>query len=331
MSPKGISDVSLKRFASFAPTTVIDNKKIIETLNSAYEPEILYRTVGSRKKHAVLINEMGSDMMAKVGLQILQESNTPLADIDKLICSCDPQDQAAPDAAVVTQAKIGLACPAFGVSMSCPSWLCGILVGCGFLQGGDRRVLVLSASTVGSKYIFRNPVHRSIFGDGAGGVLLERQPGANQILALDLWTNGGFYKEIFAPHQWTATPKEIPSEYTRAFFMAPDNKVFYDAIDQHIKPFYLKQYDEAKILPKDISIFIVHQASMPIFRHTLKSLSIPENKTFGLFDEYGNTVSAELPMLIDQAIHENRIRKGDLVYALTYGAGFTAGAMIFRA
>jgi len=330
MNPKTFAGIELKHFGSYIPSDVITNDDIMVKMESKCDGSLLYRTVGSKEKRVARESEMGSDMMTKVAKRILKEANVTAKDIDKLICSCDPQDQAAPDAAVITQAKVGLSCPSFGVSMSCSAWLCGVLIGCGFMNNGDKKILVLAASTVGSKYFFRTPVHRAIFGDGAGGVLLEKTGANSNILSLELLTDGNFYKEIFAPHPWTAVPEEIPAQYKNAFYMSPDNHVFFDAIDNWILPFYRRQYDNAQVSSSDISLFIIHQASMPIFNYTLKSLKIPEAKVAGSFDRYGNTVSAELPIMIDEVIRTQRVRKGDLVYLLTYGAGFTAGAMILR-
>jgi len=322
--------VRIRQLGSYLPEKIIDNDEIMRQMGSSASGTLLYRAVGSKERRVAERNEMGSDMLAKVGLKILEESGTDPASIDKLICSCDPQDQAAPDTAVVTQTKMGLSCPAFGVSMSCVGWLCGINVASGFLASGDKKILVLSASTVGSKYSFKNPMHRAIFGDGAGGVLLEQDGKAEQILRIDLLAVGQFYKDIFAPNPWTDVPKEIPAQYRDAFFMQPDNRIFFNALDKFIFPFYKKQYEATGLTEKDINLFIVHQASMPLFNYTIESFKIPKDRIVDSFFQYGNMISAELPVLLDQVLRNGRIKKGNLVYLLTYGAGFTAGAMIIR-
>lgn len=322
--------VRMKHFASYVPEKVIDNEEIMRQMGSQGSGTLLYRAVGSKEKRVAEREEMGSDMLAKVGLKIIEESNVDPSSIDKLICSCDPPDQAAPDTAVVTQTKLGLMCPAFGVSMSCVGWLCGINIASRFLATGDNRILVLSASTVGSKYFFKNPMHRAIFGDGAGGVLLERDEEAEQLLRIDLLALGQYYKDIFAPNPWTDVPDEIPDPYKEAFFMTPDNRVFFEALDKDIYPFYTKQFKVMGLKPADISLFIVHQASMPLFNYTVESFKIPRDRVVDSFWRYGNTISAELPILLDQELKNGRIKKGDLIYFLTYGAGFTAGAMIVR-
>ncbi len=322
--------VRASHFASYVPEKMIDNEEIMQQMGSSMSGALLYRAVGSKEKRVADKNEMGSDMLAKVGLRILRETGTDPSEIDKLICSCDPQDQAAPDTAVVTQKKIGLSCPAFGVSMSCVGWICGVNIASGFIANGDKKVLVLSASTVGSKYLFRNPMHRAIFGDGSAGALIEKTNGKSRILAIDLLTLGQYYKEIFAPNAWSHIPDEIPEPYKDAFFMCPDNQVFFRALDKYVRPFYRKQLRETGLSPNDISLFIVHQASMPLFNYTVDSLKIPKGRVVDAFAQFGNTISAELPLMMDREIRGGRIKKGDLICLLTYGAGFTVGAMILR-
>ncbi len=322
----------IRQLGSYLPEKVIDNDAIMRQMGSNQNGNLLYRTVGAKEKRVAQGNEMGSDMMAKVGLKILQESNTDPSSIDKLICSCDPPDHAAPDSSVVTQHKMGLDCPAFGISMYCVGWLCGLNVASGFIAQGDKRVLVLSASTVGSKYFFKNPMHRAIFGDGAGGALLEpvEKDAEAQILRIDLMTLGQFYKDIFAPNPWTDVPKEIPEPYRTAFYMAPDNRVFFDALARYIKPFYTKQFEMTGVKESDISLFIVHQASMPLFNYTVDSFKIPSDRVIDRFSQCVNSISAELPIYLDGAVRSGCVKKGDLIYLLTYGAGFTAGAMILQ-
>lgn len=323
--------VKIGAFNAYIPGKIVNNEDIMKDMGHKVEGgPLLYRTVGSKEKRAVEKQEMGSDMLAKVGLDILKQTGTNPSQIDKLICSCDPQDQAAPDTAVVTQMKMGLSCPAFGVSMSCVGWICSLNVASMFIANGDKKILVLSASTVGSKYFFNNPMHRAIFGDAAAGALVEYEISQGNILTIDLMTIGKFYTSIFAPNPWTNVPEHIPTQYKNSFFMAPDNRHFFEALETYVVPFYNKQYLVANVGSDDIKLFVVHQASMPLYEHTLSVLKIPREKTLNYFSKFGNTISAELPLYLSLAVQEGRVKKGDLIFMLTYGAGFTVGAMILR-
>ncbi len=325
-------DIKLTHFASYLPQRAVTNKDIVTAMKSEVSEEVLFRTVGAREKRAAHIDEMGSDMLASVGSLLLASSGVKTEEISKLICSCDPVDQAAPDSSVLAQYKLGLSCASFGISMSCVGWLCGLQTATGLMQNGDKKILVLASSTVGSKFKFNSPMHRAIFGDGAGGVLVQRGTGIQgaSILAIDLLTIGQFYKDIYAPMAWSNVPEQIPDKFKDSFFMNYDNQVFFDALDKYVKPFFNNVMSKAQVTINDISRFIVHQASMPIFNHTVKSFGIPPDKVANYYEKYGNTIAAELPMYVDMELRAGRIKKGDLVVCFTYGAGFTAGVMVLK-
>lgn len=325
--------IQFKAFGSYLPELRINNDSIMSQFGLKQSGNLLARAVGSREKRVLEKDRMGSDMLAKIGNVILEKAKIEKNEVQRLICSCDPTDHSAPDSSVVAQHKIGLTCPSFGVSMSCVGWLCGVSIASQFILSGGDNILVLSSSTVGSKFHFNSPMHRAIFGDGAGGALLGRatKPSqTGQIVRVDLFSVGQFYKKIFAPNPWTNVPEEIPAAFKNSFYMSPDNEVFFKALEQHIYPFYKKQYDITGLTTDDIDLFIVHQASMPLFNHTVDFFKIPRDRTMNLFEHYGNTISAELPIYMDRAINDGLIKPGSLVYLLTYGAGFTAGAMILK-
>lgn len=324
-------NIRLKHFSSYVPEDRVTNQDILKAMSSNVNESVLFRSVGSVEKRKTLVSESGSDLMCRVGAQILQKSGIKPSEIDKLICSCDPMDQAAPDTAVVTQSKLGLSCPAFGISMSCVGWISAVINASGMLQIGDERIMLLSASTVGSKIKFNSPMHRAIFGDGAAGCLVTKDAdGGGRVLSAGLFTIGTHYRDIYAPMPWSVVPKEIPDQFVDSFYMAPDNKIFFDALDKHVYPFFVKQLKESGKKMEDINKFIVHQASMPIFRHTIKSFGIPESKVPDYYGKYGNTISAELPMITALEIGKGNIKKNNLVCYLTYGAGFTAGVMVVQ-
>src|SRR3989344_4690177 len=110
--PSFFKGIKLTHFASYLPEGRVTNKDIIEKMQPGLNEAILFRAVGSKEKRASKQKEMGADLLAKVGDKILHETKTSSSAIDKLICSCDPVDQAAPDTAVITQSKLGLTCPA---------------------------------------------------------------------------------------------------------------------------------------------------------------------------------------------------------------------------
>lgn len=268
-------------------------------------------------------------MLAKVADKILEKAKLSVNKVERIICSADPGDAAAPDTAAAVQAKIGVTCPAYGVSMSCTGWIAGMDIALNYLAKGEHRILVLASSLVGSRLYYYNFMHRAIFGDGAGGVLLESRH-RERFLAIGQITDGKYYSKIYVPYPWSIPPSEIPIDYKGSFYMSDDQEIFFAALNYYLPRFTNWILKKANIRIENIDHFLFHYPSKPLFEHSIKLLGIPKEKTYSKFYCYGNLVAAEMPILLDEAISIGRIRKDDIIFILTYGAGFTMGGLIMQ-
>jgi len=261
--------------------------------------------------------------------KILAEKKVDPGSLDRIICSVDPPEGVAPNAAALVQERIGARCPAYEISMSCAGWACGVDYAVRCIATGEQAILVLAANRVGSVLPFKNLMHRAIFGDGAGGALITAA-NRSKLLATSLWTDGSHYADIFVPLPWTKTPSSVPLEYNGYFYMNPEPGPFHDTMRNVMPVEFKKLLRKAGLTKDDIDLFLLHEPSKPLYELSLKLLGIPREKTLQNFERYGNTVSAEMPLLLDEAIREKKAKEGDLVLIFTYGAGFTMGSMIFE-
>lgn len=314
--------------ASYLPPKRVTN---VDIVNGGLEttPTAIYRGLGVKERRAADPDETSIDMMVKVAQKILAEKKLDPASLDRIICSVDPPEGVAPNAAALVQERIGARCPAYEISMSCAGWACGVDYAVRCIATGEQAILVLAANRVGSVLPFKNLMHRAIFGDGAGGALITAS-NRSKLLATSLWTDGSHYADIFVPLPWTKTPSSIPLDYNGYFYMNPDPGPFHDTMRRAMPVEFQKLLRKAGVSKDDIDLFLLHEPSKPLFELSLKLLEIPREKTFQNFERYGNTVSAEMPLLLDEAIREKRVKEGDLVLIFTYGAGFTMGSMIFE-
>jgi 3-oxoacyl-[acyl-carrier-protein] synthase-3 len=215
--------------------------------------------------------------------------------------------------------------------MSCAGWICGIDVALRSLEENSY-ILVLASSTVGSRLHFYNKRDRAIFGDGAAGVLIGKNTSKKKkVMCTQLWTDGKFHTEITAPFSWSKRPANIPDAYEGSFYMSPDQDIFLESLSRVLPSFFNQLMDKAKMNVKDVDHFLLHQPSMPLFYHSLKALpDIPRSKVLDYFAKYGNLVAAEMPTFLRKGADEGIIRTGDIVFMLTYGAGFTMAGYIFE-
>jgi 3-oxoacyl-[acyl-carrier-protein] synthase-3 len=314
--------------ASYLPEKVVTNQEIIDAgLNST--AAALERGLGVKERRAAASDETGAEMMTKVAKKILNKAGLLPQELDRILCSTEPQDAGAPDTACRVQALLGATCPAYGVSMSCTGWVAAVDIALGYLARKEKRILVLASSLVGSRLYYHNLMHRAIFGDGAGGILLETRHLSN-FLAIGEIADGKYYSEIFVPYPWSQKPTDVPDEYKGSFYMSPNQKRFFSLLEHYLPKFVKRILEEAKVKLEDISLFLMHYPSKPLFEHSLKLLGIPRSKTFHNFKHYGNLVSAEMPVFLDEVIQAGKIKEGDLIFMLPYGAGVTMGGLIMR-
>lgn len=315
---------------AYLPPTKLTNEDLIKNAGANLQPILLQRALGAVERRALPGEGTAADMIAQAGKLILEQAGCDPKDLDRIICSADPGDAAAPSTAVAVQARLGATCPAYDVTMSCAGWICGIDQGLRALGSGEQRILVLAGCTAGSKVPFRDLRHRAIFGDGAGGLLLESaQPGTP--LTTALWTDGRFYSRIFAPYSWSTHPSDIPSEYKGYFYMDPNQNVFFDQLSRVLPPFFKRLLLKAEVTVEDVDHFFLHQPSRPLFEHSLKLLKkVPREKVLNFFPSYGNIVAAELPVMLGESVRNGYIKRGDLICMVTYGAGFTMAGLVVR-
>lgn len=325
---KIIEEATSIETASYLPEKVITNRDIIDAGLKA-TPLAIERGLGVRERRAAAPDESAADMMVTVAKKILEKAECLPQELDCIICSVDVGDSVEPDTATAVQAKIGASCPAFGVAMSCTGWLAAVDIALRYLDSGKKRILVLASSLVGSRIFYHNLMHRAIFGDGAGGILLESHH-RSRFLGNILWTDGRHYSKIYIPHPWSIIPEDIPGEYKGSFYMSPDQKKFFAIMDSYLVPVTTRLLNEARVKLEDIDLFFLHYPSKPLFDYSLKLLKIPREKTFSRFERYGNLAVAEVPVFLDEAIKIGRLKKGDLLLIVTYGAGFTGGGLVLR-
>jgi 3-oxoacyl-[acyl-carrier-protein] synthase-3 len=307
---------------SYVPKKVITN----EYLAGAWDVgKKLQRLLGVVERRAVNEDEACSDLMTEAAKRILQTAHLSPLDLDRIIVSATPGDFLEPPTASVVQYKLQARCPAIDVKMSCVGWLASVDYALRCIATGEKRILVLAGTVVSRGDAFHTLMHRAIFGDGAGGVLIEADE-QESFLAGGLWTDGQHYAMINQPHAGSVHPPEIPSSYKGKFYMGP-RRVFFEKLREDLAPCVESVLKEARLSKEDIDVAIIHQPSRKLFEAAVKCLKFPLDKVIEDFHRYGNTISAELPIALDENVRNGRIKRGDKVLMVTFGAGFNAGAM----
>ncbi|MBI4557455.1 MAG: ketoacyl-ACP synthase III [Candidatus Hydrogenedentes bacterium] len=310
---------------SYLPEKIVHNHDIpgLERTNGAVE-----RLLGAVERRAAHEDQICSDIIVAAARKILESSEVLPQDLDRIIVSATPGDYFEPCTASVVQHKLGAHCPAVDVGMSCVGWLAGVDYALRCIATGEQRVLVLAGTIVSRGTPFYNPMHRAIFGDGAGGVLLEANAKPH-FLSGALWTDGQYHDVITMPHRSSVHSPRIPSEYRGSFFMG-ERRVINQALRENLAHGVEAVLQTAGLTRDDIDVAFIHQPSKPLYEEAVKAVGMPREKLIEDYARYGNTISAELPISLDESVRTGRVKRGDTILKVTFGAGFSGGLMVYR-
>ena len=306
----------------FLPERILTNAEL-ERMVETTDEWIRSRT-GIEFRHIAADNEFTSDLAYKAGLEALQSAGLTPNDIDLVLVGTTTPDLIFPNVACLVQDKLGIkACPAFSVEAACSGFLYGLVVADQFLRLGQaRRALVIGAETMSRIMDWTDRETCVLFGDGAGAVILEASdtPG---IIYSTLGADGRYRDLLYASSGVSLRQREgaaLRMKGNEVFKVAV--KTLENLVDDVVEKNHLEK--------GQIDWLIPHQANIRIITATAKRLELPMERVILTVREHGNTSAASVPMALDTAIRDGRIKRGDLLLLEAFGGGFTWGASLIR-
>lgn len=321
----------ISALGSYVPPRLLTNddlSKMVET-NDRW---IVERT-GIRERHIADPDVATSDMALKAARAALEQRGIDASDLDViLVCTVTP-DMLFPSTACLVQKGLG-AVGAWGFDLvaACSGFVFGLTTAASMvISGTHRKVLVIGADTMSRILDYTDRTTCILFGDGAGAMLVEssEEAGMGFIGHLnEIDGSGGQYLRM--PAGGSRLPASAETVAQRLHYVKQDGQqVFKYAVRKmyEICDCLLKRHG---FTPADIKLLIPHQANKRIITATAERLGLPEDRVVLNIDKYGNTTAATIPLATDDAVRDGRLQRGDLVLFAAVGAGYTAGANLWR-
>lgn len=315
--------------ASAVPEKVLTNadlEKIVDTTD-----EWIRNMTGIVERRIAAEGEATSDYATKAGSAAMKRAGLDPKDIDLIIVATITGDMAFPSTASIVQNALGADCPAFDLCAGCSGWVYALSVANGFVSSGIYgKVLVIGADLLTSITNWTDRSTCVLFGDGAGAAIVsEVEPGSG-FLAFELGSDGSGALALYAP---AGGSREA---LTHEGLDAHRNKLFMEG--REVFKFAVKVQGEAaeRVLAKvgmttaDIDLMIPHQANVRIIDSAINRLGLPAEKIFVNLQKYGNTSAASIPIALDEALQTGRVKKGDTILTVGFGAGLTWGAGVMK-
>jgi 3-oxoacyl-[acyl-carrier-protein] synthase-3 len=302
--------------------TNADLEKMVETTD-----EWIRTRTGIEHRHIAADEEATSDLAYKAALVALETAGLAPNDVDLVLVGTTTPDLIFPNVGCLVQEKLNIkSCPAFSLEAACSGFLYALVVADQFIRLKQaRRALVIGAETMSRIIDWTDRETCVLFGDGAGAVILEAadEPG---ILDSTLGADGR-YRELLYASSGVSTRHREKGDV--AALRMKGNEVFKVAVKTLEN--LVDQVMERNGLEKgQIDWLIPHQANIRIISATAKRLDLPMERVILTVREHGNTSAASVPMALDTAIRDGRVKRGDLLLLEAFGGGFTWGASLIR-
>jgi 3-oxoacyl-[acyl-carrier-protein] synthase-3 len=302
--------------------TNFDLEKMVETSD-----EWIRTRTGIEERHIAADDQATSDLAYRAALAAIEDAGLAPSDIDFVLVGTTTPDLIFPNVACLLQEKLGIrGGPAFSLEAACSGFLYSLVVADQFVRSGQaKRALVIGAETMSRIIDWKDRETCVLFGDGAGAVILEgaEEPG---IMYSTLGADGR-YRELLYASSGVSTRHRSTGEV--AALRMKGNEVFKVAVKK-LEQLVDDVIEKSQIEKGQIDWLIPHQANIRIIEATAKRLQMPMERVILTVRTHGNTSAASVPMALDTAIRDGRIKRGDLLLLEAFGGGFTWGASLVR-
>lgn len=310
----------------YLPERVITNKELEKSLDTS--DEWIRERSGIKRRHIAAKNETTSDMGLAAAKKAIDAAEIEASEIDLIILATSTPDKVFPASACSIQRQLGIAnVPAFDVNAACSGFLYALDIANRFVRtGGASCALVIGSETYSRILDWTDRSTCVLFGDGAGAVILRaaEKPG---ILSTHIHSDGQFENLLHVPAGISSGYDTVRKE--AAFIQMKGNEVFRKAVST-LGSIARETLSANNVEKKDIAWLIPHQANLRIIKATAKKFEIPMEHVVVTVDEHANTSSASIPLALDVAIRDGRIKRGELLLLEAFGAGFTWGSALVR-
>jgi 3-oxoacyl-[acyl-carrier-protein] synthase III len=317
--------------AGYVPPRVLTNadlEKMVDTTN-----EWIMERVGIRERHLVDKGVAASDL-AVAAVKCLQAKHPfNLQEVDLIVVGTVTPDMMYPSTACLVQHKLGIENTwGFDVSAGCSGFLYALNVGTKFVESGKyKKVLIIGSDVNSSMTDFTDRAVCIIFGDGAGAVLLEpAQEGEPSIIDHVAQVEGMGGQFLYMPGGGSLNPASHETVDKKMHYIHQDGKNVFKYAVKKMAEMTERVLKKNGLTGKDVDCFIAHQANHRIITATAERLGMPLDKVIVNIDRYGNTTAGTIPLAMETALQEKKIKKGDVVLIAAVGAGFTSGATLLR-
>jgi len=311
---------------SYLPERVMHNKEFEKLVDTS--DEWIRERTGIKRRHIAADGETTSDMGLVAARAAIEAADISTSDIDLIIVATTTPDKVFPSTACIVQRRLDLhTIPAFDIQAACSGFIYALDVADRFIRtGGASNVLIIGSETYSRLLDWTDRGTCVLFGDGAGAIVLSAadEPG---VMSTHIHSDGEFEDSLHVPAGISSGYETVRAE--AAYIHMKGHEVFKKAVGT-LGSMAKETLSKNNVDKHDISWLIPHQANLRIIAAAAKKVDLPMDRVVVTVDEHANTSSASIPLALDTAIRDGRIKRGELLLFEAFGAGFTWGSALVR-
>ena len=323
--------VKISALGTYVPPRVLTNQDL-EKMVDTTDQWILERT-GIRERHLVDKGVATSDLATEAAKKALAERGIAPSDLDAIIVGTVTPDMFFPATACLVQHKLGAqGVWGFDVSAACSAFLYALQAGTQFVAtGAHKKVLVVGADVMSSIIDYTDRATCIIFGDGAGAVLLEPAD-EDGLCMMDFLheIDGSGAISLYMPGGGSLNPSTHETVDKKMHYVHQDGQAVFKFAVRKMGEVCERLLERNGMKPEEIDVFIAHQANKRIITATADRVGLRPETVILNIDRYGNTTAATIPLAMETARQEGKLKKGSLALLAAVGEGFTVGASLLR-
>ena len=325
-----VQRVKISALGTYVPPRLLTNADLEKMVDT--NDQWIMERVGIRERHIVDKGVATSDLAVEAAKKALAERGIQPSDLDAIIVGTVTPDMFFPSTACLVQDKLGAKNVwGFDLSGACSAFVYALQAGAQFVAtGSHKKVLVIGADVMSSIIDYTDRATCVIFGDGAGAVLLE--PTEDELGLIDFVheVDGSGGCSLFMPGGGSLNPSSHETVDKKMHFVHQDGGAVFKFAVRKMAALCEEILKRNNIDGSEIDAFIPHQANKRIITATAERLNMRPEAVIVNIERYGNTTAGTIPLAMETARQEGRLKKGDLVLLASVGAGFTAGATLLR-
>jgi 3-oxoacyl-[acyl-carrier-protein] synthase-3 len=311
----------------YVPSQVLSNKDL-ERMVDTNDEWIVSRT-GIRERRVAAAHETTASMGAVAGLRAIHAAGIDPDEIDLILLATLTPDYLMPSTAALVKEAIGnTRAAAMDVAAACSGFVYGFATGQAWIEAGlAKHVLVIGAELLTRFLDYTDRSTCILFGDGAGAAVLSASTEPGGALGVELTTEPQGAYMIWLPAGGAKSPPSAETIARGEHYIRMEGKETYRFATKTMATTALESVRKSGLKPQDIALYIPHQANVRIIEAVAKGLGLSMDQIYTNVDRYGNTSAASVPIAMAEAVNEGRIKVGDRITVVAFGAGFTSGAV----